>query len=400
MGDFVRTQNLPHCDYFVPNPGFLVEFDESQHFTQPRKLSLQKYPENLKVGFSVAQWAALCDAINAKDNDPPFRDEQRAWYDTLRDFLPEIKGLEPTVRLYSKGMQWCLLDPDNPTDIARFRNLIEGRRKSSHDWIATVLLQSDEHYSNEERMNALSGVINAIFGGTLGDGVILFPGGMFCTAEHEAKTYYNKLEASVKSILDKTDRNIIICVGIDGCVDKNGYAHDQIGIAVSKNGIEAIGRKFYPAPQEQDRVKRAENYSSNEEGKSRIFELNGIKYFMCVCYDTYGLRHNELSNSAGVNVVLNLVHCFYPKGEGPCGESYFARHGFAGASKQWKCPVFGIAVFFNREIPERWPSGVYWNQGDKSTQKWKYEDNPLKPSRDISVDIPEGKAMVRIYDLF
>ncbi|MBN1763014.1 MAG: hypothetical protein JW878_08085 [Methanomicrobia archaeon] len=192
---------------------------------------------------------------------------------------------------------------------------------------------------------------------------------------------------------------MIVCVGIDGGVDIEGYAHDQIGIAVSKSGIEAIGRKFYPAPQEKDLVKRAENYSSHEEGKSRIFELNGTKYFMCVCYDTYGLRHKNLRNS-DVDVVLNLVHCFYPKGEGPCGESYFARHGFAGASKQWKCLVFGTAVFFNREIPERWPSGVYWNQGDKSTQEWKYKDNPLKPSRDISVDMPEGKAMVRVYGLF
>jgi hypothetical protein len=33
-------------------------------------------------------------------------------------------------------------------------------------------------------------------------------------------------------------------------------------------------------------------------------------------------------------MALNQVHCFYPKGEDPSGESYFARHGFAGASKQ------------------------------------------------------------------
>ncbi|MBM4333384.1 MAG: hypothetical protein FJ117_19555 [Deltaproteobacteria bacterium] len=33
--DFVRTPTLSRCDFFVPNPGFIVEFDESQHFTSP-----------------------------------------------------------------------------------------------------------------------------------------------------------------------------------------------------------------------------------------------------------------------------------------------------------------------------------------------------------------------------
>jgi hypothetical protein len=36
----------------------------------------------------------LCEEINAKDNYPPYRDEQRAWYDTLRDFLASDKGSE------------------------------------------------------------------------------------------------------------------------------------------------------------------------------------------------------------------------------------------------------------------------------------------------------------------
>ena len=268
----------------------------------------------------------------------------------------------------------------------------------SKEWVATVVLQSNEQYSNEERMNVLSKVVDSILDKCSGDGVILFPGGMFSTGENEARTHYNKLEEAVKRILGKTERNIVVCAGIDGSVDKEGYSHDQIGSAVSKNGIEAIGRKFYPAPQEKDLVKLAENYLSNEEGKSRIFELNGVKYFMCVCYDTYGVRHKELSNSEGVDVVLNLVHCFYPKGEGPSGDPYFARHGFAGASKQWKCPVFGAVVYFNRSIPERWPTGVIWNQGDKSTQKWKYEYNPLKYSEEFKVDITEGIALVRMYN--
>jgi len=91
--DFLKAKTLPNCDFFVRNPGFIVELDESQHFTLPRKITLEEYPTNLELRFSKERWIRLCEKIDAKDNDPPYRDEQRAWYDTLRDFLPAIYNL-------------------------------------------------------------------------------------------------------------------------------------------------------------------------------------------------------------------------------------------------------------------------------------------------------------------
>lgn len=126
--EFVRAKRLPRCDFFVPDPGFVVEFDESQHFTALRKVSLTDYPDGMKLGFSRQKWIGLCGQINAKDNDPYFRDEQRAWYDTLRDYMTDIKGFGPTVRLYSKEMQWCSLDPSNSDDIGRFQKLMEEKQ--------------------------------------------------------------------------------------------------------------------------------------------------------------------------------------------------------------------------------------------------------------------------------
>ncbi len=403
--DFVRTSTLRPCDFFVPDAGFIVEFDESQHFTIPRKISFQNYPHNLELGFSSAKWIALCDKHDSKDNDPPDRDEQRAWYDTLRDFLPEIKGLKPTVRLYSNEMQWCSLNPDDPNDVARFRNIIDRRRKDLNGWVATVTLQSDDDkdYPYNERMKALSEIVNHVSRKTHGDGVILFPGGWFYADKKEPCTTYNWAEKKIGEILGEIEERIFVCIGIDGRVSE--YAKDQVGIAISKDGIDAMGRKFHPTSQEDGNIKTADDYLSEEDGKSRIFELNGVKYYMCVCYDTYGLRHRDLPNP-GVDVVLNLVHSFYPAGKGSSGASYFAKHGFAGASKQWDCPVFGAVVFFGRNILENWPTGVYWNQGSKSTVDWAYADNPviskgefyLKIKKDRS-NANEDIALVKIYDL-
>ena len=395
--DFVRTPTLPRCDFFVPNPGFIVEFDESQHFTLSRKISLQNYPQNLKLGFSFTKWIILCEKINAKDNHPPFRDEQRAWYDTLRDFLPEIKGLKSTVRLYSKEMQWCSLNPKNTEDIAKFRELIENRRKRSSSWVATCILQSNGKYSNDERLKVLSQIVDLVVKKTDGDGVILFPGGWYSANEQEARNLYEWVEENVRDMLSKKEENIIICLGIDGGRVAQ-YAKDQIGIAISKKGIEAIGRKFHSAPQERGHVELAKNHLSKEENKSRVFDLNGRKYFLCACYDSFGIKQKEIPNF-GMDVILDLVHGFYPKGEGGSGDVYFAKHGFAGASKEWDCLVFGAAVFFNRKIPKCWPSGVYWNQSGKNTQKWRYEDNPIKPQFEFEVSIKEGIALVRIYNI-
>ena len=128
FNEFVRTRHLPPCDFFIPNLRFVVEFDESQHFTAARKQSLKSYGNsttNLQLGFDSIKWASLCDKINAKDNDPPYRDEQRAWYDTLRDFLPLIKGFNPTVRLFARDFQWCSLDPENPNDVKKFESFLK-----------------------------------------------------------------------------------------------------------------------------------------------------------------------------------------------------------------------------------------------------------------------------------
>ena len=124
IGTFVRSDVLAGCDYWVPDPGFLIEFDESQHFTSPRRLALSVYADVHPLGFSARRWLDLCEQHDARDNDPPFRDEQRAWYDTLRDLVPSIMDLRPTVRLYARDRVWCSLDPDSREDRERFSDLI------------------------------------------------------------------------------------------------------------------------------------------------------------------------------------------------------------------------------------------------------------------------------------
>ena len=98
------------------------------------------YPGKLKSGFNVKKWIELCDKIDATDNNPLYRDEQRAWYDTLRDFLPSMHSLLPTKRVYSKELRWCGLNPENEKDIKLFKSILEDKED---DWSIEIRKDSD-----------------------------------------------------------------------------------------------------------------------------------------------------------------------------------------------------------------------------------------------------------------
>lgn len=120
---FSKTDMLK-VDYFIPSENLIIEFDESQHFTAPRKIALSHYPPDLNTAFPVSGWIERCNHLNKHDKSPPYRDEQRAWYDTIRDFYPAIRNLKPLIRLYAGDLQWCKLDHRNPDDVAKFKKML------------------------------------------------------------------------------------------------------------------------------------------------------------------------------------------------------------------------------------------------------------------------------------
>lgn len=121
---FIKTNKMPKVDFFIVGNNQIVEFDESQHFTEARKISLKNYPEDLPLGFDKEKWISLCNKYNSKDHSPIYRDEQRAWYDTLRDFAPGILGLKPTIRIHASDEEWCKLELKNKSDEKKFHKYL------------------------------------------------------------------------------------------------------------------------------------------------------------------------------------------------------------------------------------------------------------------------------------
>lgn len=142
----------------------LVEFDESQHFTSARRIALENYPENVEIGYDIVKWIGLCRDIEAKDNDLLYRDEQRAWYDTIRDFLPRLNGLKPTIRLYAGETKWCNLNPDNEIDLHKFKSYIKkgeiniSIREDTNPLFARIIIAEDWKGDINEAKEILSKV--------------------------------------------------------------------------------------------------------------------------------------------------------------------------------------------------------------------------------------------------
>lgn len=106
-----RTVRLDCDAYFGGQFNFIFEFDELQHFTSSRLISIDNYPADLKLNFNLISWKKLCMEHKTKaDNyrkekrtvDFDFvggRTAQRAYLDCFRDLLPQVNNLNPTLRI-------------------------------------------------------------------------------------------------------------------------------------------------------------------------------------------------------------------------------------------------------------------------------------------------------------
>jgi hypothetical protein len=93
-------------DFYLPQADLVIEFDERQHFTPLRANSLRAYPKDIVLGFDKKRWIQLSDEIRAGDNSPIYRDEQRAFYDSIRDIMASKIGLRPVVRIFEDDVHW------------------------------------------------------------------------------------------------------------------------------------------------------------------------------------------------------------------------------------------------------------------------------------------------------
>jgi len=119
--EFVKPGRCLRCDLYVPGYNLLIEYDERQHFTIPRAIGLELYPEELQLGFDRNEWIETCRRIRATDPLPVYRDEQRAFYDSIRDILAAENGIG-VIRFQHGTQDWAL-----PGSLEVLKHVLEGK---------------------------------------------------------------------------------------------------------------------------------------------------------------------------------------------------------------------------------------------------------------------------------
>lgn len=103
--NFTAAGRSLRCDFYIPELKIIVEYDERQHFTDQRAKALGLYPAELSMEFNQQEWIAACSSIKATDPSPPHRDEQRAFYDSMRDILATKNGYR-LIRFRQGSTDW------------------------------------------------------------------------------------------------------------------------------------------------------------------------------------------------------------------------------------------------------------------------------------------------------
>lgn len=89
--DFAKKNITLRCDFVCEGKKLIIEYDERQHFSEARRVSLLSYSD-ISVYYNRQLWIDACRDIQAKDNQPPNRDEVRAYYDSIRDINASKHG--------------------------------------------------------------------------------------------------------------------------------------------------------------------------------------------------------------------------------------------------------------------------------------------------------------------
>jgi len=291
----------------------------------------------------------------------------------------------------------------------------QNNKPISQDFIATVVLasklltsewgmtQEKDPACNPMRMSEMKQVIQTILAQTSHDGVIVFPGGWFHSGEEPAEALDSWLITEISEILRNNPHTIVVAFGVDGLFDRpkdeDPYDKDQIALAINKDGIVAKGRKFFPGNDEGPIIHYTRNYLDTESGKPRIFELNGVKYYLLECNDIKApYTERAIYPNPGVDIALNLIHRVYEKGgsRNLTQENNFPCIFGARSSAVWQVPVFMTAIFFRPSLPEDWPTGVYCIE--ERPHRTGYGEISIPHTTLKRIELREGYAIVHMFE--
>ena len=120
---FARKKAKLKCDFVCDAKKIIIEYDERQHFSEARRLSLLAYKGKVHTDYDIDFWIKACADVHARDNDPSNRDEIRAYYDSTRDIEAARNGYK-LIRIMHDQVDWSAAGAEQ-----ELRKLLKGGKR-------------------------------------------------------------------------------------------------------------------------------------------------------------------------------------------------------------------------------------------------------------------------------
>lgn len=435
------------CDIVIPSKRLIVEYDERQHFTAPRAIALKLYPKDTAICFDRAEWIAHCNAIVATDNDPPYRDEQRAFYDSVRDLLASANGYR-VARLKHGTLDWQTCDADKElSTLFSMRPFQHSSPSRSSPRLATVCVEGQparQYRSHQRRLELLAKLVKQIDERWEKLDAVVFPGGFLrldasighlCYADRvqalDAAGFVTLIKNAVRAL--RHSPGVLITLGVDGPNFPNGDGGDQLCVAADTRGIVGIGRKIFPVA--GDEAGALLCYDTDfGEGRRVVKLASGRKAVLSACYDMFGVAERGDVDGArarnirwigtyqdqiergsrgfdgrlttnlgafgkvldGVTVGIAAIHYFEGHSTG-----FWQRHGIAACSAALGSGFAVGAAHFGQLPLKPNSSALAAAQVPVKhvTQGIQRHANSWVPNDHFEFRCPEGAALVRLFSL-
>lgn len=294
--NFAKKNVSLRCDFVCESEKLIIEYDERQHFSKAREITLECY-NDLPLCYDADLWMKACKDIEAKDNNPINRDEIRAYYDSVRD----IEALNHGYRLIR--IMHGQIDFEKGDAKEKIIELLDSCTTELPELKIGLYLQTTDKQNSEEFEKAMSIVKESDID------LLVFPEFAYVPFE----------EFLNESDIDKIE-------DIEEIFKKCMSLSEEINCAVIVGGFDAFGTIFsvyanadFVEKEETDcslYIKHtATQFSAfdldNYSGKAKFFfspiYLKGYELGMTICNDCTHALFSSMYGVQGVDIIINCT---------------------------------------------------------------------------------------------
>jgi hypothetical protein len=303
-----KKSNYPlSSDIVIEKQKLIIEYDERQHFSKARRITLEHYPENINLHYSKEIWLEACDRINSIDNDPIDRDERRAFYDTVRDIEAQRNGYtllrikhgdydweEQEAELYLKNLL-SIKSTINDTPAGKHkiaRLIVTGKDYDEHgnpfiSRLIVLIEQFVSKYHGKQQFEFLvtpGGFLTFIFPPNIRHGISIS-----YAEKHLITSLQQEADRTINSFFKGLSTDIIVnlkkiadylTIGIDGKNPINKQHIELVAVYDLKQGLVVRWTgKFYPTGQQKKDLIKINDLNNH------FINLNEQNVLILGCHD-------------------------------------------------------------------------------------------------------------------